>query len=291
MGMIARKSLPKEVLTRYDERISTGVEASLALFRSALIPLFSHKGKRPEIIGTGVGVTAGNSRLIFTAAHVIRDFNDDTIFVPLDGGWKTLTGTAHKCETPGWKEPEDDRLDAAILELDDESRRNWSGWIGPELLQPGAPATSSDRYVLAGFPRSKLKYNFKRGSVAPRAVPIFSAPIAEEEYSGSHAFPNVHVVVGFNREKAVQASRIVTAPSFRGMSGGMMLRSPGIINATLVHQTRLAAIFIEWPSPQRVLIATRVDVHLMMLHAQLPMLSSFFPQPVMVRQPQGHATS
>jgi hypothetical protein len=289
--MIRRKDLPPKVLARYDERITEGVEASLAPFSAALIPLFSNKGKRPEIIGTGVGVAAEDSRLIFTAAHVIRDFNDDTIYVPHEGGWRALTGTAHKCETPGWKDPEDDRLDAAILELDTKSRSNWSGWIGPGLLMPGAPATSSDRYVLTGFPRSKLKYNIERRSVEPRAVPIFSSPIPVEEYARIRAFPDVHIVMGFDREKAIQASKRVTAPAFRGMSGGMMLRTPGIIDPTLVHQTRLAAIFIEWPSPKRVLIATRIDVHLLMLHAALPGLSPLFPRPATIKPGQKRAGS
>jgi hypothetical protein len=281
--MVSRKDLSAEVLAAYDARIQQGVHASLHPFRSALIPLFSHKRKRPEIVGTAIGVAAGDARLLFTAAHVMRDFAQDTIFVSEDNGWRSLTGVAHKAETPGWKDPEDDRIDAAVFELDIESRSHWTGWITPQMLRPGASAASGDRFVLAGFPRAKLKYDFDRGKLGPRAMPVFSSPIPSHEYTALRAQPETHIVMGFNRERAVQGGARVTAPVFRGMSGGMMLWAPGVIRPSDVSDTGLAAIFIEWPSPKRVLIGTRVDVHLKLLHARLPHLSHLFPSPNTVR--------
>jgi hypothetical protein len=107
--------------------------------------------------------------------------------------------------------------------------------------------------------------------------------VLPEEYESVRADPETHIVMSFNREQAVQDGQSVTAPSFRGVSGGMMLSVPGVIHPELDSQTKLAAIFIEWPSPKRILVGTRVDVHLKLLHQRLPHLSRFFPAPVTIR--------
>lgn len=277
--MVSRKRVNPAVLARHDSVIQEGSAQTLALFREALVPLFSHKGRRPEIVGTGVAVAAGDSRLIFTAAHVIRDFAADTIAVPYKCQWATLAGTAHSATTPGWKDPEDDRLDAAILELDAESGTNWSGWLSPDNLLPGAPATDKDRFLVAGFPRNKLKYNFDRRSVTPRAIPIFARPAPETDFPSLRITPATHIALQFNREKQLQDGAQVTAPSVRGVSGGMVLSAPDVLQQESLKSTGVAGIFIEWSSPKRFLIATRIDVHLKLLHESLPQISSLFPRP------------
>lgn len=250
--------------------LDTRVSESVRMFRSALVPLYSHKGKRPDLVGTAVAVAAGPHRLLFTAAHVIRDFEGDTMVTSRDDGWAELEGEAYTASTDGWQDPEDDRIDAGVVVLTEASAVNWHGWLQPKLLLPFAPTSNGDWFILLGFPRSKVRYNFEKQSVGHRALSLLAKSIATKEYLACKAEHEKHIVLDFNREKAIQGGERITAPSVRGVSGGMLLWAPGIATKRRVSETRLAAIFIEWPSPKRVLISTRVGVHLELLRRTRP---------------------
>lgn len=271
-----------------DEAIERRVNASLHAFRHALVPLYSHKIGRPEIIGTGVALAVGDERMLLTAAHVMRDFSDDTVFIAKGDGWAGLEGVAHKASTPGWRDEEDDRIDAAVFVLNASSRQYLPSCVEPDALLPGTPLGPQEKYILAGFPRSKLKYDFDRWKVTPRALRFVgrTSPIAK--YSGLRARPDLHIVTEFHRERSMQGGRVITAPSVRGVSGGMLVWAPGIMQPTMVGTEGIAAIFIEWPSPRRHLISTRIDVHLALIRNHLPHVAHLVPEPKSI-QARWHA--
>lgn len=277
----ARKRLTNDQLTqaRVDDLVARGVSRTLAPFRLALIPLFSHAGRRPQLIGTGVGLQAGDERLVLTASHVLRDFGEDTIYVPAGTEWATLSGVAHHAKTPNIIDSQDDRVDAGVLQLDSESRQNWTGWLTPAQLLPGATAGPHDGFVVVGYPRSKQKYNFEKRSITPRAWPYFGIPVPSRDYEKARAQPRVHVVLGFDRENTVHSGRVITAPSVRGVSGGMLLAAPGVYSPELRQTAALAGMFIEWPHPLRYLVSTRIDLHLSLIEQQIPILRGVVPSP------------
>lgn len=63
-------------------RFQSRVKDCMVAFRPALVPLFTQRRKRPELVGTAVAVGTKPERLLLTAAHVIREFDGDTIITP-----------------------------------------------------------------------------------------------------------------------------------------------------------------------------------------------------------------
>lgn len=266
---------------RLDEMIERRVTAAIARFRPAAIPMFSHRSGRPELIGTGVGLRAGDDHLVLTAAHVMREFADDTVFVPYRNGWKALTGVAHNATTPGIKDFPDDRIDAAVFALDPASAGHWDHWLTPIDLLPGCPAGPSDRFVLVGFPINKVKYDFKRGAVGPRGLKYFGKAAPTSAYANVNALVQAHIAVTFRRKKTMQNGRLGAAPSPRGISGGMLIWTPSVLQPLRIGDNRLAAIFIEHhDAPNHLLLSTRIDVHLAIIRDNLPHLRQFVLLPV-----------
>jgi hypothetical protein len=272
---------------RRARQIARRVTAAIARFRPAAIPLFSHASGRPELIGTGVGVAAGERRLVLTATHVLRHFADDSIRVPLPSGWRTLTGTALFAATPGTTDPDDDFVDAGILVLDTGSAGNWHSWLAPADLLPGSLATPADRFVMVGFPRSRVKYHLDDHAVSPRAVRYLGAGVPASRYRAVLARPDIHIAIDYRRREILQDGQIETPPRLYGTSGGMLIRTPGISTGGSIAENRLAGIFIEeYGAPHHLLVSTRIDVHLALIHDRMPDLRGFFPRPRSVRPRQ-----
>lgn len=251
-------------------RLQSRVKNSMLAFRPALIPLFTHRRKRPELVGTAIAVATKPERLLLTAAHVIREFEGDTIFTPSGYGWAEIEGQAITASTTGYKSEDDDRVDAGAIVLTNESSSKLNHFLDPSLILQSIALGERDWFILAGFPCSKVKYQFPMRSVGPRALPVIAKSIEHTEYGKYRAEVGNHVVIEFDHKRAVQAGKRVTAPSVRGVSGGMLLWTPGITDPSRVAETKLAGIFIEWPSPARVLISTHVGIHREMLRRERP---------------------
>jgi hypothetical protein len=259
-------------------RVAGRVTAAIRRFRPALIPLFSTRDGRAELIGTGVGVRAGDARLVFGAAHVLRRFETDTIFVPTRAGWRPLTGTTHIASTASVDDPDDDTVDAAVLALDTATSENWPGWLEPEDLLPGSPADPAQRFVVAGFPRSTAATG--AGRIAPRAWRYAGTPAPRSRYARVLSQPRLHIALEYRRARILRGDRPAWPPPLYGASGGMLIWAPGLNDEVRTSSNRLAGIFIEeHVAPVNLLVSTRVDVHLALVHDRLPELRRYFPLP------------
>jgi hypothetical protein len=201
---------------------------------------------------------------------VIREFEGDTILTPSGRDWAVLEGQAITASTTGYKSADDDRIDAGAIVLTKESSSKLNHFLDPSLILRGVALGERDWFILAGYPCSKVKYQFPKRSIGPRVLPLFAKGIEHKEYAKFGAEAGTHFVIDFDRKRAVQGGKRVTAPSVRGISGGMLLWSPAITDPSRVAETRLAGIFIEWPAPARVLISTHVGIHLEMLRRERP---------------------
>lgn len=251
-------------------RFQSRVKDCMVAFRPALVPLFTQRRKRPELVGTAVAVGTKPERLLLTAAHVIREFDGDTIITPSGRGWAEIEGQAITVSTTGYKSEDDDRIDAGAIVLTEESSSKLNHFLDPSLILRSVALGERDWFILAGFPCSKVKYQFPKQSVSPRALPVIAKSISHGEYGTYRAEVGNHFVIEFNHKQAVQGGKRVTAPSVRGVSGGMLLWAPGITDPKRVSETKLAGIFIEWPAPARVLISTHVGIHREMLRRERP---------------------
>ncbi|HEY3934135.1 MAG TPA: hypothetical protein VGL65_05905 [Gemmatimonadales bacterium] len=262
------------------QRNAQRLTAAIARFRPAIIPLFSLKSGCPDLIGTGVGLRAGPRRLILTATHVLRGFTGDTIHLPVEDGWCPIAGDTHFAATRGIRNPDDDTVDAALLAIDEESAAAWRGWLVPTDLFPGCPARSADRFVVAGFPRSEVRMGATGKRVIPRAVRYYGHAVAESRYPPVLADPGVHIAIAFRRRTIVEDGQLVNPPPLYGTSGGMLIWAPGIRSPSRIGDNRLAGILIEeHGAPNHLLLSTRIDVFLALIHDRLPELRPFVPLP------------
>jgi hypothetical protein len=270
---------------RQVQRNAQRLTAAIARFRPAMIPLFSLSSGRPDLIGTGVALRAGPQRLVLTATHVLRGFQGSTVHVPAGDCWCPLIGESHFAATRGTRNPDDDTVDAALLALDEASPTGWRSWLRPEDLFPGCSARPSDRFVVAGFPRSKVRSGVGRTRVTPRAVRYFGHALAASRYEPVVGDPAVHIAIGFKRRTIVEEGQLVTPPPLYGTSGGMLIWAPGVRNPARIEENRLAGILIEeHGAPNHLLLSTRIDVFLALIHDRLPELRPYVPMPRTVRR-------
>lgn len=261
-----------------DRCMARRVTTAVRQFRPALIPLYSMREGRADLIGTGVGIRAGDTRLVFGAAHVLRRFETDTIFVPTRPGWRPLAGTIHLAATAPINDPEADTVDAAVLVLNAATAHNWHAWLEPDALLPGSPADPDQRFVIVGFPRSIAARG--GGCTGPRAWRYAGEPAPPSRYAGVLARPALHIALEYRRARILRDDRRASAPPLYGASGGMLIWAPGLNDESRTSSNRLAGIFIEeHTAPTNLLVSTRIDVHLALVHHRLPELRRYFPSP------------
>ncbi len=254
------------------------VTAAIARFRPALIPLISIETGNAELIGTAVGVRAGDTRLVLSAAHVLRRFAGATIHVPGNSGLRPLAGITHLAATAPINCPDDDTVDAAVLVVDGATAGNWAGWLEPDDLLPGAPDGPSDRYIITGFPRSTASRS--EPATVPPAWRYAGKPAARSRYDDALARPSLHIAIDYSQRSVVRNDRTVPPPALYGTSGGMLIWAPSLQDSSQTLSNRLAGIFIEeHVAPANLLISTRIDVHLALIHDRLPELRQYFPLP------------
>lgn len=258
-------------------------ERSLRLSSARLhyvLPLLSfEKQNKPFVAACAIKVVIAGRRFLFTAAHVIDALNDgDLWYATSELKWSNITGESRHTDPPLGSQRDQDRLDAAVIELSQPSAPLIPGPYlsvrGMDINDVQAPGR---KYIILGYPGTRTKKNFEERKVTPRALRYVGSPVSGDVYAKQGIARYSHLAMEFDRENVVDADGPTTAPHPAGMSGCGVWRFDSLSRPGLIERDKLVGIFIEYPSKADILVATRVSIHLEIVRHHWPELASDLP--------------
>ena len=233
----------------------------------------------PSPHGSGVFVKIKDAHFLFTAAHLVENLytdifigTDKDIIVRMGGTW-----TMNQLE-PGQKR-KDDKLDIAILKLDDESvmyANKYYGFIDISEIGFNHTPTPLPLYTAVGFPASKSKLNKHKKSLVSKPFIFNTKPSSDELYAKLDCSDKINLIVDYDKQNLFDSSanKKIVGPDPFGMSGGgLWFVEAQIVNPDEKVSKKLVGILSEWPLKNRkVWICSKIDVFMITLFTKYPEL-------------------
>jgi hypothetical protein len=255
----------------FDTESHAVAELATVLSR-CIVPIFKSVEAKLSHHGSGFLVSYGNNSFLVSAAHVfdcIRD-GDDLFFYIKPKILRKITGHIRLTRTPKGADRRADRFDVGVLKLEGQDLPPYPEVHKYPLKIDGLMAEALPRgdkeYLLLGFPGSKSKINAPAREVTSSVYAFrnVSAPLGK--YANLGVAPDSHIVLSFDREKAVaRDGRIQTFPDPAGMSGSpvwLLNDGSGRVDPT---QTPVVGVAIEHCKTCRVIVATDVGLALTLI--------------------------
>ncbi|MDW9381939.1 hypothetical protein [Chryseobacterium sp. JV558] len=220
----------------------------------------------PEPHATGVLVKIDDCHFLFTAAHVSEDLQNEIVIgieekltVKLGGEW-----TFNNLDKN--QKRKDDKIDIAILKLDDESvdyiKRQYS-FINQNQLGINHEIKNLPYYTAIGFPASKNRFNKYKGELKSSPFIYNTVPADEKKYKDLNCKEYENLILTYEKKRVIdnQTKRKITGPDPYGISGGGVWFVPTqLVNETDIVDKKLVSILTEWSSEKNIWISTRIDL-------------------------------
>jgi hypothetical protein len=255
-----------------------------ARIRKAVRPLYrvENRTRLPQLVGASVVLRVQARFFLLTAAHVLDEFADGPISVMSPPVFAALRAVPlrNAIAEGGRADREDDALDVGVyaVHAGAEPASLHDGFLEPADLAVNDVGGDAVRYALAGYPASRAD-NVSSGVVSPAwyVYQMFDAEAGA--YLGFETARHRHVLLNCGREQLhTPEGKVITAPSFKGMSGSGVWRFDSAANAG--GRDQLAAIFTEHDDKAEIARATRVAAHVALIRAYHPELASALPSSV-----------
>lgn len=245
-------------LTPEQNAAKNAIAAELAAYVHSI--RIEDENRMPYLVGSGVLLRLGEKLVLLTAAHVLDENANQTLFVVTNTTSVILEGQKHA--TPSqYPDHRDDPLDVAVLELNDRTTAELAN--APALRLENCDASvrpaPSTLYFACGFPHtSNRRVNRAARTVQARRFKLFSKSVGPAIFQTVNRNIDQHFVIGFNKRHVIQDNRDVTAPHPHGVSGGALWATDGV-------RRRVVAILTDWFYPQHLVKAmggTRIGLFL-----------------------------
>ena len=213
---------------------------------------------RCTVFGSGLLLAVGDARLIVTAAHVLDEFGDGTIYLARGMTFEGARCTATSTQVPANGTREDDEIDIAVVRLPVEvglaMERFGCRFLDPALLAPEIAPTSPARFLFMGYPSRRNQPWSTERIIRPEGVAARCLRVPHEDVGDLGWHPDLHVLGRFRRDyMADHSGARMTAPLPHGMSGGpVWVQRPGS------NEFVVAGIGIEYNRHRHLLVGTHV---------------------------------
>ena len=235
----------------------------------------------PEQFGTGVFLNVADQYFLVTAAHVLDDNKDSTLYIPSNksGNLVTLEGPSFKSIADGG-DRNNDRTDVGVVVLKPElvNEIGRDSFLPVSMTDVDDTGKQGDIYIAMGYPAKKnekvdlVKNTFKR---SPASYTANILP--DEKLAAIGVQRGSHLLLAFKkRHSRDTAGRDITAPDPYGMSGGPLWRFD--IYTGQKPASRLVGILIEWRDEVGGILAIRIPIVLAGIAHQFPKLADFIPK-------------
>jgi len=236
-------------------------------FLRSVRPIFgSTKQGKPEHIGSCVFVEFGGAKYFVTAAHVIDENEQTTLYVSGEKNLVEVVGEFLVTAPPEGQRGKD-KLDFAVHEVSEEFEASLGhlDYINEKESLTHFQREPQKFCIALGYPNSKNK-KFDLNARTVKEVPfIYSSSLKHEAalFSAVGASPKNHLLLDFcGKYSRDEDGNQVNSWSPVGVSGGGLFSIKGLdFNSILDDshcQGELIGIFIEFHRAQKVLVAVKL---------------------------------
>jgi len=238
------------------------LELSMEQIKSELeyftYPIFQeNRNGKPELIASSVAIELGGSNFLCTAAHVLKNINDNQPIL-LGDSTTHKTGSLVDLDLSGkaifTKQAHESDVDLCLINLN--AIKENLNFLNERKITMGNDFRSGGIHLLLGYPLSKNKVtkiiNLKLNEVKTRYLTVgvkIDGSINLSHFDGKKG--NIHFGFRYDIDHMKQA-----LPFPKGLSGGGVWYVPNIYEMKRFY---LAGIFIEYHKKDKVGIATKAQ--------------------------------
>jgi hypothetical protein len=260
--------------------IAARLSAADSRFAGSVRPLYHVAGSSsPELIGCGVLLAIDEWRFILTAAHVMDEFDGRNLYLGATDTLVGVEGVAHRSEPPTGKSRDFDKTDAAVFQITSTIPEALNPhFLAVEALGVDAEPTDGRKYLVLGYVSSQSRVNRAERVVIPGRFRFVTNEASPDIYDRLEIAKFSHIALTFDRKRVTDGTQVFTAPKAVGLSGCGVWRFDGIWKESWEGRDKFVAILTEYRRPpMRVLVATRIAIHLAILSHHFPHLRSRVP--------------
>ncbi|HMJ46802.1 MAG TPA: hypothetical protein VK498_05700 [Ferruginibacter sp.] len=236
-----------------------------SILESTIQFFYDNEKGEPAPTGSGLLITLAGKYFMLTAAHVIaEDYNN--IYIILPDKELRLGGVLHFTPLPESGKREDDKIDIAVMELEDKVIAEISAafkFITIENIQIGHKIIEMPYYLSVGYPATKTKKIWGKPEISAIPYPYQTEPESAFNFKKFGFKPASHIAVKFDGKAISEKNmRIHKAPVLNGISGSGLWFLKDFANPDMLKNKQLVGLVIEGikaPGNQ-VIIATRIDL-------------------------------
>lgn len=262
-------SLIKSPRQCLEDRISVIAETAYERYRRAVQPIYGTKNGSPAHIGSCFFLRVGAKRYVVTAAHVVDESENSTLYLPL-GPRLVAIGGSFACTNVPVGGRSDDHYDFAYALADPEYfvDAERATCIEEADISLNRVAVPSHAYMVIGYPRSQnKKFDTARNSIAPKIWHYYATGRAVLElYHRLNLSGEDHISIRYEEQSRTAEGKWVNSISARGMSGGPLIdlgpQAPPTDNTAEPFRGRLSGIFLEHHDDVQVLLSVKINLML-----------------------------
>ena len=278
-------NLIKSARQGLEDRISETAETAYQKYRRAVQPIYGTKAGVPAHVGTCFFLKVGVERYVVTAAHVVDESENSTLYLPLGRRLVAIGGTFACTNIPiGGRDA--DHFDFAYAVADEEYFKDLDrvACIEEHDISLNRVSVETHAYMVIGYPRSQNKKpdNAKK-TIRPKIWHYYGTGRAVPElYPQLKVTGEDHISIKYEKQSRTAEGERVNSIFPRGMSGGPLIdlssQAPPSDNAvTAPFNGRLSGILLEHHEEARVLLSVKVNLMLEKIRARIGEGASIAP--------------
>lgn len=237
-------------------------ETSKSILEST-IQFFSDNSKgKQSPTASGLLVCIANRYFILTAAHVIAEHSNDIEIVIPPNKLLRPGGVLYFTPLPISGNRIDDKLDFAVMELEDSVVSEVSTvfkFITLDDIDFRHKTVSEPCYLSVGYPVTKTKKIWGKGKISAVPFPYLTEPNPSFNFENFGFSSKTHIAVQFDgKVTSEKIKQVHKAPKMEGISGSGLWYVNHLATDSTSKRKKLVGLIIEVNN--KALIATRIEV-------------------------------
>lgn len=208
---------------------------------------------RPIALATCVLYQNDDNYYLITASHVFERIEVKKIGILINDVFSLLHGFLL------YTNDKENKIDLAVIKLAEHFVKDileQYSFLQNDNINTNHQLTSTQDYLMAGFPVSKTKIKDYNKTIKREELVILTNKSQTEKYKKLNFDSNNHIIVDMHKTKDFKdIKQIYTPPDLYGVSGSGLW----FISSTSKPTFSLVAIMTEWHKKDKVAVGTKVD--------------------------------